>query len=50
MEDVQETGRTMLLRHKVEVEDPDGRYEVLLDSGSRSQRLVSLLKRTRREI
>ncbi len=50
VEDVQETGRTMLLRHKVEVEDPDGRYEVLLDSGSRSQRLVSLLKRTRREI
>jgi hypothetical protein len=49
VDEVQDTGRTMLLRHKIEVEDGEGRYEVLLDSGARSQRLVSLLKRTRRE-
>jgi hypothetical protein len=49
VDEVQDTGRTMLLRHKVEVEDGEGRYEVLLDSGSRSQRLVNLLKRTRKE-
>jgi hypothetical protein len=44
--EVQDTGRTMLLRYKVEVEDEEGRYEILLDSGSRSQRLVSMLKRS----
>jgi hypothetical protein len=49
VDEIRDTGRTMLLRHKIEVEDQDGVYEVLLDSGSRSQRLVNLLKRTRRE-
>lgn len=45
--EVQDSGRTMLLRYKLEVQDPEGSYEILLDSGSRSQRLVSLLRRTR---
>jgi hypothetical protein len=43
--EVQDTGRTLLLRYKIRVEDDEGRYEVLLDGGSRSQRLVRLVRK-----
>lgn len=45
IDEVDKTGRTMLLRYKLVVEDLKGKYEVLLGTGPRSSRLVKYIER-----
>jgi hypothetical protein len=49
LEEVTGTGRTMLLNHKVTIEDDEEGYEVVMDRGSRSRRFVSFLNKQARE-
>jgi hypothetical protein len=45
IDEVDKTGRTMLLRYKLVVKDSSGKYEVLLGSGPRSSRLVKHIEK-----
>jgi hypothetical protein len=44
LEEVRSTGRTMLLRHRMMVEDDVGRYEVVLGSDQGSRRVAALVR------
>jgi len=50
IDEINRTGRTMLLRYKLVVEDARGKYEVLLGSGSRSSGLVKHIESIRGDI
>lgn len=50
IDEINRTGRTMLLRYKLVVEDARGKYEVLLGSDSRSSRLVKHIESIRGDI
>ncbi len=45
LDELRSTGRTMLLRHRMLVEDEEGRYEVVLGHDDASRRVAALVRK-----